>query len=247
MRSGTLLSELLGEPDENPFGASDVAEPIRLFVLDHFTDELRAALAEPGERIVDVLHREHDAQVTESVHRSGAVIGDHRRRQESGHLEPAVTVWRTHHGNLDAHIAQSSDTICPLSLDWRAPFELEPKFRKELNGGVHVFYDDADIVHTLDRHDLSFAPDGRGEPRQPPPGADLPAAPRCTAPGLHSRTYLARFQTNSSVSPAAVRGLVNFSSSAVSEVMTVPIMFANVLPSTLGVMTLSTSLIEYVP
>ena len=83
-------------------------------------------------------------------------------------------------------------------------------------------------------------------------GADLPAAPRGLAHGHQSRTYLARFQTNSSVSPDDVLGLVNFSSSAVSEVMirfcsAPPIMFANVLPSTLGVMTLSTSLIEYVP
>jgi hypothetical protein len=37
--------------------------------------------------------------------------------------------------------------------------------------------------------------------------------------GHQSRTYLARFQTNSSVTPAGVLGLVNFSSSAVSEVI----------------------------
>src|SRR5712664_1380887 len=154
--SGSLLPELLGKPDENSFGAPDVAEPIRVFVLDHFADELRAAFAEPGERIVDVLHGEHDAQVTQSVHRGTAVIGDHRRREESGHLEPAVTVRRTHHGNLDAHVAQSSDAICPVSFDWGAPLELEAKFGEELNGGVDVFYHDADVVHTLDRHDLPW-------------------------------------------------------------------------------------------
>src|SRR5207247_2403389 len=155
--SGSLLPELLGEPDENSFGAPDVAEPIRIFVLDHFADELRAAVPEPGERIVDVLHGEHDAQVTESVHRGNAVIGDHRRREKRGHLEPAVTVRRTHHGNLDAHVAQSSDAICPVSFDWGAPLELEAEFGEELNGGVDVFYHDADVVHTLDRHDVSLA------------------------------------------------------------------------------------------
>src|SRR3954468_20493235 len=61
IRSGSLLLELLGEPDENSFGTSDVAEPIHVFILDHFADELRAAVAEPGERVVDVLHGEHDA------------------------------------------------------------------------------------------------------------------------------------------------------------------------------------------
>jgi hypothetical protein len=30
--SGSLLPELLGEPDENSFGAPDVTEPIRAFV-----------------------------------------------------------------------------------------------------------------------------------------------------------------------------------------------------------------------
>jgi len=58
---GSLLPELLREPDENSFGAPDVAEPINVFVLDYFADELRAAFAETGERIVDVLHGEHDA------------------------------------------------------------------------------------------------------------------------------------------------------------------------------------------
>src|SRR5437899_10829250 len=156
IRSGSVLPELLGEPDENPFGTPDVAKPIHVFILDHFADELRAVFAESGERIVDVLHGEHDAQVAESVHWGAAVIGDHRRREESGHLEPAVTVRRTHHGNLDAHIAQSSDAICPVSFDWGAPLELEAKFGEELNGGVDVFYHDADVVHTLDRHDVSL-------------------------------------------------------------------------------------------
>ena len=54
------LPELLGEPDEDSFGAPDVAEPILVFVLGDFADEFRAAFAGPGKRIVDVLHGEHD-------------------------------------------------------------------------------------------------------------------------------------------------------------------------------------------
>jgi hypothetical protein len=39
------LAKLLGEPDEKSFGAADVTQPIRVLVLKHFADELRAALA----------------------------------------------------------------------------------------------------------------------------------------------------------------------------------------------------------
>jgi hypothetical protein len=35
---GSLLPELLGEPDENSFGAPEVAEPIHVFMPDHFAD-----------------------------------------------------------------------------------------------------------------------------------------------------------------------------------------------------------------
>jgi hypothetical protein len=56
-------AEFLGESDEKPFRPADVAEPIRVFILDYFAYELRAALAEPFKRLVDVVHGEHDAEV----------------------------------------------------------------------------------------------------------------------------------------------------------------------------------------
>ena len=56
------LPNLLGQPDKKAFRPADVAEPIRVFVLNHFAaDELRTVLAEPPERLVDVIHGEHDA------------------------------------------------------------------------------------------------------------------------------------------------------------------------------------------
>src|SRR5687767_6880685 len=81
--SGSLLLELLGEPDENAFGTPDVAEPIHVFIPNYFAHELRAAFGEPDEGMVDVLHSEHHAQVTESVHWGAAVIGNHGRREEA--------------------------------------------------------------------------------------------------------------------------------------------------------------------
>src|SRR5574342_941539 len=93
------------------------------------------------------------------------MIGYHGWREETGYLEPAVTVRRTHHGNLDAHVAQSSDAICPVSFDWGAPLELETKFGEELNGGINVFHHDADVVQTLDRHEVSLASNVQGQGR----------------------------------------------------------------------------------
>jgi hypothetical protein len=80
------------------------------------------------------------------------VIGDHGRREESGHLEPAVAVRGAHHGDFNAHVSQSGDAICPVSLDRGAPFELEAQLGEELDGGIDVFYHDADVVHPLDCH-----------------------------------------------------------------------------------------------
>ncbi|MNN66979.1 hypothetical protein D3C81_1825840 [compost metagenome] len=112
---------------------------------------------QPGECVVDVLHGEHDAQVSEGIHRGVAVIGDHGRRQKPGYLEPAVTVRRAHHGNLDTHVLQSRNAICPVAFDRRAAFELKAQLGEKPDGSVNVFYNNADVVHTLERHDVSLA------------------------------------------------------------------------------------------
>jgi hypothetical protein len=142
----------LGESDEKSFRPADITEPIRVFILDYFAYEFRAAIAEPFERLVDVIHGEHDAEVAKSVHRGVAVIRNGRRREEAGEFEPAVAVWRAHHGNLDALIAQSGDTSSPFSFDRGAPFELEAELAKEINRLSEVFYDDSYVVHPFERH-----------------------------------------------------------------------------------------------
>src|SRR5262249_39843303 len=118
-------AEFLGESDKKPFRSADVAEPIRVFVLDDVAYEFSAARAEPFKRLVDVVHGEHDAEVAQGVDRGVPVIGDDGRRDEAGELEPAVAVRRAHHGNLDMLIAQSGDTSGPFSFDRGPPFELE--------------------------------------------------------------------------------------------------------------------------
>ena len=60
-------------------------------------------------------------------------------------LEPALAVRRAHHGNLDALIAQSSDTSCPFSFDGGPPFELEAELAKEINRPSEVIDDESAI------------------------------------------------------------------------------------------------------
>jgi hypothetical protein len=60
---GLDSGKFLGESDEKPFRPADVAESIGVFIPDDIAYELRAALAEPFKRLVDVVHREHDAEV----------------------------------------------------------------------------------------------------------------------------------------------------------------------------------------
>src|SRR5580692_7133168 len=145
-------SEFLSQSDKKPFWAADVAEPIRVFVLNDFAHELGAALAQPLERLVDVVHGEHGAQVAQSVHRSVPVICDDRRRKKPRELESAVAVRCAHHGNLDALIAQSSDTSGPFSFDRGPAFEIEAELAKESNRRVEISDDDSYVVHPFKRH-----------------------------------------------------------------------------------------------
>jgi hypothetical protein len=77
---------------------------------------------------------------------------DGRRRVEAGELEAAVAVRGTHHGNLDALIAQTIDTSGPFSFDRSPPFDLETKLAKELNRPSEVLDDDSHVVHPFERH-----------------------------------------------------------------------------------------------
>src|SRR2546423_360280 len=63
-----------------------------------------------------------------------------------------MAVRRAHHGNLDALIAQSSDTSGPFSFDRGPPFEIEAELAKETDRRFEVIDDDSYVVHPLKRH-----------------------------------------------------------------------------------------------
>jgi hypothetical protein len=63
-----------------------------------------------------------------------------------------VAVRHAHHGNLDALIAQSSDTSGPFSFDRGLPFELKAELAKEINRLSEVIDDNSYVVHPFERH-----------------------------------------------------------------------------------------------
>ena len=63
-----------------------------------------------------------------------------------------MAVRRTHPGNLDVLVAQSSDTSRPFAFDRRPPFELEAELTKEINRRFEVIDDDSYVVHSFKRH-----------------------------------------------------------------------------------------------
>src|SRR5262244_1978486 len=80
------------------------------------------------------------------------MIRDGSRREKPGKLEPAVTVRRAHHGNLDTLIAQSRDASGPFSFDRALPLEIEAELPKELDRRREVIDDDSNVVHPFERH-----------------------------------------------------------------------------------------------
>ena len=112
------------------------------------------------------------------------MIRDGRRREKPGKLEPAVAVRRAHHGNLDALIAQSSDTTGPFSFDSGPPFEIEAELAKESDRRFEVIDDDSYVVHSFERH-VSNLQGGHCSDNGPPArsGMQLAAnAQRCATP-----------------------------------------------------------------
>src|SRR5690606_14361174 len=91
-------AKFLGESDEKPSRPANIAEPIYIFfIVDDFAYKLRTALVESFQRLVEIIHGEHDAEIAQGVDRGVAVIRDDRRCEETGYFEPTVAVRRTHH------------------------------------------------------------------------------------------------------------------------------------------------------
>ncbi len=106
-------------------------------VLDHFAaDKLCAVLAEPGKRLVDVVHGKHDAEVAQSVHWGVPVISDHLHLGISA-LRGTLTVFecRLEAENIAVIVARTRALIA-RALPWP---EIEQRILAQFlrPGGIH--------------------------------------------------------------------------------------------------------------
>jgi hypothetical protein len=58
-------------------------------------------------------------------------------------LEPALSVWGSHHRDVDLDIVEPGDTGSSASLDYRPTLQLQTNFDKECGNGVEVVDNDA--------------------------------------------------------------------------------------------------------
>jgi hypothetical protein len=134
---------------------------VAVLVLRHLADEFPAVGSQAGDSGVDVVDGEHDAAEAQRVpQRVRRLRADRRRGEELRQLEPAVSVWSSHHRDLDMDVIEPIDTVDPRSLDRRLALHLHAEFEKEGSSGLQVVDDDAHVVHSLNRHGGSPASRG---------------------------------------------------------------------------------------
>src|SRR5258706_4198611 len=68
-RSGPASAELLGQPDDDPGGAAEVAQQVAVLVARHLAEEFGAVGAQAGDDVVDVVDGEHDTVQAQGVRR----------------------------------------------------------------------------------------------------------------------------------------------------------------------------------
>ena len=150
--------EFLGERDDDARRASHVAEPVFVLVLDHLADEFGAVGAQAGYGVVDVFDCEHDLPEAQRVRRGNRWLGpDELRVAELRQLDPPVAVRGQHHSDVDLDVFETVEAVHPGAFDRHLAFNGHTEGGEEGNGGWEVVDDDADMVHSLDRHVSSFS------------------------------------------------------------------------------------------
>ena len=148
-----VSAELLGQSDDDALRPADVAEPIRVLVLNHFAYQLSPVGAQARDDSVDVFDGEHDATDAQRVHRR--VHGpkpDRVGRVELVELDATVAVRGPHQREGGANVLEPDQAVDRRSLDRRLAFQLHTEFGEERFGSLEVVDNDENVVHPLNRH-----------------------------------------------------------------------------------------------
>src|SRR3954451_10872788 len=146
-----MSADLLGQLDDDPLGAADVAEPEAVPVVDELADELGPQAAE---RVLDVVDREAEVAQAPGVRRRVPGVAHGRRCVELDQLEPAVAVRALHHRRVVLDPLEPDDAVHLRAADREPALHLEPELGEELDRAREIVDDDADVIHPLKGHAL---------------------------------------------------------------------------------------------
>jgi hypothetical protein len=149
------MSEFLGQSDDDAGGASHIAESVLVLVLDHLADEFGAVGAQGSDSVVDAFDCKHDAPEAQRVRRCDRRFDlDQFWIAKLRQLKPTVTIWGSHHNDVDLNTFDPVDAVHPLALDRHLAFERHAERGEKIDSGWKEVDDDADVVQSLDRHAL---------------------------------------------------------------------------------------------
>ena len=80
------------------------------------------------------------------------MLGDRLGPLRFPQLKPPVPIWGPHHNDVDLDTFEPVDAVHPRALDRHLAFERHAERGEKSDSGCKVVDDDADVVHSLDRH-----------------------------------------------------------------------------------------------
>ena len=150
--------ELFSQRYDDARRATHVAEAVQVLVLGHLADEFSAVGAHASDSVLDAFDCKHDAPEAQRVRRCDRRFDlDQFWIAKLRQLKPPVPIWGPHHNDVDLDTFEPVDAVHPIALDGRLAFKRHAEGGEEGNGGWEVVDDDADMVHSLDRHVRSLA------------------------------------------------------------------------------------------
>src|SRR5918912_4465042 len=130
-----------------------VAEAVQVLVLGHLADEFGAMGAQASDSVVDAFDCKHDAPEAQRVRRGNRRFDlDQFWIAKLRQLKPPVPIWGPHHHDVDLDTFEPVDAVHPRALDRCFAFQAHAEGGEEGDGVGEVVDNDADVVHSLDRH-----------------------------------------------------------------------------------------------